>query len=854
MLGLTVDADDLPTTITCPKCRGNTLQLFDDILTNGVWFHCIGCAAHGDSITFGAEIWNISIQEAADKFVSAGLTTKTNADRRLIEYSRAIEKHRAANDFMLDAYGQLWDHGNDIITSRLRELGLRYETAINIELVGVAQKPQIDAIAKALNRQKAGRYTLNTPGIVFPFFDLPGRLSGFLIVQYDGHLTRQSFIQVNAQKRGKTHAGYYLLPALYTGAHPTLKQNQFISDDVFWVTKLQAAALTRNGKLLPAVGSYANTEVTSFGAPLAANDDGKNRIFHGVALTPTLASRAATARGYLSTARLDLNNPSLQQLATIKQNAKTWKTALIESFKTKPKAAAESFARRLTIPAEKITKLFEDNKEVIPFDIATSVTASIEAAQIADTPSRTSRRITERTTGWWTHTGRHVCNVRPIIEEVVHLDDGESFYKGVIHTETATYQFEERAKKIENTGLLAYARLVLADEGELVIFNNRWNAAGLNIALRLHPPKITRVTNKYGWDANSNTFRFCQYALDHQGEIKPHTTLKPIYDKLKDFAPPELIGPDRLDSLTAPTADNIFVWLFTASVLSNLLAVVLRSPVTALALSGAQIEKARDLAANLGCATELIPPSARKRTITALWDQLPQTAWPTLFSGVFNQDMLSLWAPGYFNQPLILGVNKAAQAVLPGYDWHTIAAEPSLAAQDYTPIREILPAYIQYVLQNKAEIIKTRQITTLAVLKNLHSWLRLVYAKTFNLELAITLLITPDKAHTALARELNAAINDDKIAVLPLPRQWRQPQNYFLKTTEYWWLNRWAVERYFRYAKSPTPNWIAFVARLQENGAFIDEQVVNGNPGLLVQPSWFENCCQRNLIVQKETG
>lgn len=855
-LRLSVKTDELPATVTCPKCRHDTLQLFDDILTNGVWFHCINCRAAGDIVTFGAQIWNISLPEAADKFVELGLTAKTEVSRRLIEYGRAVDCQTAAGDFLLDVYAQIWNHNNDIIASRLREIGIRHETATDHDLVGVAHPDQLRNLCCALGRQRHSFLKTRAPSIIFPFFDLPGRLSGFLAVQYDAdNKSQQTFIPVSRSRRGIINAGYYLLSTLYAPPVKPLNTNQFISDDVFWVTKMQTAALTQHGKLLPIAGTYSGPDADSLGAVVAANlPQNTTKIFHGVTLTPNIVSRACTARGYVSTAPVQQNLVNMQQLAQIKASAKTWRTALRKFFQAVRPETAESFTKRLTISAEKINAFLADNADVVAFDVVTSVTSTVENAQTVDTPKRTGRRVIERRTGWWSHTGRHISNVRPVITEILQLTDGSCFYRGYVHTETETYEFEEAAKTIETAGLLAYCRLLLAAQEKLVLFDAPWNAGSLNTALRLHPPKITRITNTYGWDEPTQTFRFCQYALDPAGNVQPHTTVKKAYDPLKDFEWPGIANPGKVHAFTTPTTDNIFTWLVSAVTLANLLAPVFRKPASSLALNPNQIEVAKILGRALGCAIEIIPPDTQKRQIVACWNELECGTWPQMFFGLFNADQLSGWAPSYFDRPIVAGVNTAATASLCSYGWYAIDAEPALTGNDYGALRELVPAYIQKVLQNRAEIIKTNKSFPQAILRDLHAWLAAVYGKTFNLELATTRLITPANAHTAIARELHAAIDDDKIAVLPLPRKRKQTQNYFLKTPECWWLNRWAIERHFKYAKSPPPNWIAFANLLSDHHAFLDEKIVNGNPGILVPANWFENCRRNTVLVKKETG
>lgn len=852
---MSVQNDALPVTTTCPKCQNNTLQLFDDILTNGVWFHCISCRAHGDIITFSAQIWNIPIPEAADKFANLGLVAKTTVSRRLIEYSRAVTCQRAAADFVFDAYSQLWNHNDEIIACRLRELGVRQETATDIDIVGVAHPDQIRSLCAELGRRRNNFLRASTPSIIFPFYDMPGRLTGVLAVQYTSNKAQHTFIPLSGQRRRAVNAGYFLLDTLYAPPSKPLMHNQFISNDVFWVTKMQLAVITQHGKTIPIAGTHTGEDAISFGEPLAANDLYKtNKIFHGVTITPSLVSNACAARGYVSTALVRQELTPMQQLAQIKTTANTWRRALRDFLKRVKPETGKSVLNRLTIASDKINAFVAENKDVIKFDLVASAPAAFEDAQALNTPRGSKRKITERNSGWWSQSGRHISNVRPVIEEILQLSDGSCFYRGYVHYEQETYEFEESAKTIEKLGLLAYARLLLSGNEKLVLFDSQWNNRSLNIALQLHPPKLTRITNTYGWDATNQSFRFCQYTLDNTGDPLPHKTAKNTYDKLKDFEWPGLVAPNKLHALTTPTEENMFTWLFTAIALSNLLAPVARQNSSSLALCPSQYDAAKALGRALGCNTEMIAPETPRHQMVKIWNNFDCGHWPAMFFGLFSADQLGMWAPSYFDRPLILGVNEPAVASLCSYGWYGITATPTVTTTDYSALRAILPAYIQKVLQNKPGIIKTNTHIIDAVLQNLHEWLQNVYGTTFSLELAKKFLSTPNTAHTAISRVLHDAIADNKIAVLPLPRKRTQTQDYFLKTPEWWWLNRWAINRYFKYAKSPPPNWIAFANLISNDSALIDEKVVYGNPGLLVESRWFDNCRPNDVLVKEDIG
>jgi hypothetical protein len=853
-VGVAPETHDFPATVVCPKCQQKALRIFDDVLTDGPWLSCDACSVHGDIITFAAYFWNISLLEAFTKFADRGLLNENDANRVLGDYERRIRCHDAADAFWADARAQIWNHNSDVVACCLRELGLRHEVREHYGLVGVAHQDQINKMYEAAGRQKPRRIADGEPSIVFPFYDLPGRLSGFLVRQYgEFNTARQSFIPLTNARNRLPEAGYFLLNTALAPEHPVLKTTQIISDSPLWALKTQCQHLLKHSTPLPVMASYSGPEAESFGAVLGGMPPA-TRVFHSVALSPELISRACRAKGYVSTAAIR-HKPPMVDIAAIRAGAKTWQDALAPALVGAPEIAAENFAKRLTVPHDKLHTFFNKYPDQFSQEFRERVLTSIKLARAAPTRCVREAVVVERDHGWWTHTGRKICNVQPKITEVLQFSNGKSVYRGVVRVGSKEYEFEEASSVVERLGLFGYVRTVLAPHDIMVIFSRLWNANSAMLAMQLHPPKVTAVSSLCGWDENTNTFRFAEYELTNTGDVRRAAYIRKT-PQSKDFPEPTPVATLPLRNLLTDAHENSVVWGLTAAVVSNLVAPMLQKDYEAVCVdTGNEIVLTR-IADALYCATVSFAATKSHSSVYARLNKLTDAiTWPIVCRGLFNDDAIAACAPRFFNRALVICGRSAANASLTSYGWTRILAHPAATNFDATLLRDVVPAYIQHVLQTKTTMFRTPAHLIGAVLTDLHTWLRTVYGATFNLPHANTLLRPPGCAHSEIMQEISAAVSTGKIDILPQHRRREQSGNYFVRKKDQIWLNRRAIERYFYMVHSPAPNWSAVVDLLQQDNVYIEERIEFNKPGVVVRAAWFEKFLSAHKIAQhKEIG
>jgi hypothetical protein len=858
-LGVAPDQLAFPAVVSCPLCQKNTLHLFDDSTTNGIWLYCNSCLAHGDIITFGAALWNTTPAAAVARFIELTALKPAENDNPANEYARVVERFEKFEQFWFDAEAQIWGHHDDVIACRLQELGV-YPEINAAGLVGVAYKEQIDSLQRFVRRPLLSTVRENGASLVFPYYDLPGRLTGFLVVQYDEKFTaKQNFIALNQYRRGRPEAGYFLLRAALLPATEPLKSTQFVVDDPMWALSMQCEMLRRGLTLLPVMASYTGVEANSWGGSWCSFNP-VPRIFQSHTVSPELISRAANARGYVAVVAQNqrlknrLATDAMSRLVSIRKNAETWQTRLTSALGQMSEIAAHSFATRLTIPTDKLvpflTKIGKNFSPGFADRVLTHVKTSKNITPAVPQPWQ--RTVIPKTDGWWSVTNHHICDANIVINKITQADDGEKTYTGTIYLDGAEIPFTDDAGKIERAGLLAYAAGVVAGHKKVMLYDSRWNSRSHLIAIGLSKPELVCVSNRLGWDERASVFRFANYELAADGT--PSAPIQPgEKNKHAIFPEPVIVAPPAIRQFLTPSPENAFVWAVVATVTANLIAPVLRREPVATGTTSAGFPAAAGIAAALGCRHQRIDILRRASASAAAYARTADLEWPVTVASVFDAASLSPTIPRCHNRPALVCVTPTTATVAPTYGWQIItgSADPK---SDFSPLAYVLPAYIQRALRQRMRISLTNSLTALAVLEDMYNWLRETYDAAFQLEYARNHLITQNEADTAFFAELRAAVLGGALAVLPRPRKVGQPGNYIVRKKTHWWLNQHAIDRYFYDRKAIAPNWVWLVKLLTHREVFGGEEAVRNMPGILVDTDWCDQYLLPAADLARDTG
>ena len=835
-LGIPFEGTSFPAILNCPFCGKSTLYAFDYAAREDVWFNCTACAARGNIITLAAQIWNIDAHSAISRLLESGLTHGGH-DEDIVDLIKLSNKQKNAELFWETASAQTWTHADDATLHRYREFGISKEIPCE-GMVGTATGEQLADLYASFNRAWPRGLRNTQPATVLPYYDLPGHFSGFLVLQTSRQMeTTQVFLPVQYMPTIRPDAGYFMLNNALLPAHPVLKDTLFLVNDPAWVLQAQTTQLRHDATLLPICGTYSGKEAVSHGTSLH-NFKHSKKLFSGAELTPEIVSQAANAPGYacvpppeglmLSASPLK----TMRRLNAIYRSAKTWQTVLEAELKKLEPAAAVNFANRLNINRNKLQAFLRTRTELTEtaiFEILSKVvphySVELGSSGFAD--------IIERDDGWYTPSGMEITTCSPRITRIIYTQNGEKYYEGYVKKQDVVVEFFATAQVIEKIGLLTYSEQLLAAKNILVISATRWNRRAVNVALRLHPPEVLKISDKIGWDDQAREFRFSTYSISNDGEIIPPKCPQLQSGKQFDFPEPTTAAPFEINDFLTPSHENAFVWTIVSCVFANFLAPVMGVPQNAVAVPQDVYDTVTDIGRALCCE---ICPASKHRVVTKKTTDNSLM----LMAKTGKQTELKYIIVKWLQRPLFLNLPPAGILAALSYGWMGVEApENPLPKIDYGVLKFVAPTYVQRVLRSRIGLAGSGSRLVRSILRDMHKWFDATYGRTFNLAAAERYIIEPDSAHIVLMNELNNAISSGHLDVMPRHRLARQKQNYILRANDYWWINKRAVEEYL-VKNCIAPDWKALLNCFSSEGVFCGEETVNGTRWFLFDKVWCD--------------
>lgn len=834
-----------PTITKCPSCNQDTLHLFDDVVIEGAWLYCPTCQITGDILTFAAELWKSTVYDAAEPFIDAGLILRTDADRTLANYIRAVQKRKAAAALWREAQQQLWNHHDEIIADKLRILGASDQLPGCADFVGVAHFDQIEQFCRDAGKRPPKPLRNKAPMLVLPYYDLPGRESGILCVQYtESERPRKHFLNLNPHSTRRPDAGYWGLHTALSKTWDAIKNAYFVLDDPLAALSLQLGQLRYGQAPLPLAGAYCGPEAASIGLTLPAAT-ANPKFISGVGLTPELISMAANARGYVCShaSQLHTQTPTptrvLKHLANSRKTATTWGDALKTVAQQSGELALVAFCAKLIVEPEKLQKTLQKFEAHIPAKTRDKILAAVKIPLAGPAGTRQRWKIIARNGAWYTVVGKEIVNGQIAITKIIQTPEHKKYYEGFIDVAGQRIPFFESDAQISRIGLLSYASEICAQRGLALLFDRGWNRRALNVAMELYSPEVLYISDAIGWDDATGEFRFQNYSVHSDGSLsfQPET---PLHKRKVIFPAPSDGLPLTLNKLLGAEHEKTLVWNLFAFFIAELLAPAANKDHHALVLPANTFLTARQLAQALNCPhRELLTPAVRGtgRSIGSAAAKTPD--WPTLISHGINDQYLAHSIPRYTQHPIWLRGTELTAAVATSYGWHSVSGGLAGVLDDGgTALAALVPRYIQHALRQRGCLGSGNWLEN--VLNDVHAWLTHTYGVAFNLDHAKNQRLVPALAHRYLARCLYDWAQTGLLDVLPRPRRRDQPNNYLLLTPKTLWINQKAVDRLTTQKSGLAFNWLQIIALLNKQGVFFGEEILHNTlPGFLISADWY---------------
>ena len=464
--------------------------------------------------------------------------------------------------------------------------------------------------------------------LVVPYWDLPGRICGYVYIGREGKL--ETDFLYKGLIRESREAGLAMLPALLDGAHPTFGMTKFIMTDLDIAIRFHARHGRDHVRALPLGaswddGSYVTNEIWRCFHP-------QNLVFWGVDKLRVIdqARRANGSVSQLTTTRTEIetnlrNYTPVEWLERIRFSAVPWAAAL------------EAYISKMDDPAidEVLLKLSLRDRELAKFiagcspEMQEKLKFVTENKRYANRVQFEGRWIFENADGWHLAKSEEcISNAVVRIEQVLTTLDGKSYYRGNVRFNGESYPFTEKCSTLDR-GMLTWAQSYLRDHCRAGVseFYPSWNRKSIHLAIKFSDPEYAQGVEVIGWDAVNRQFNFPKFAIKAGGEVT--TDFACLFDNpqvpARELLPPSGVPRRHIEDLSVRNDETQIFWATTACVAANIVAGAVNRNRCPIILSGdGAIGVGMTSAVRLGCVPVVNRTTERDGLIPA---QLPENRW-----------------------------------------------------------------------------------------------------------------------------------------------------------------------------------------------------------------------------------
>lgn len=470
--------------------------------------------------------------------------------------------------------------------------------------------------------------------LVIPYWDLPGRICGFLCIGREGRCYEDwHYVKTTAWSR---EAGLGMLPMLLQGDHKKLGNTKFIFTDPEVTLRFHVKNTHVTSAHLPLACTWSSPNSTTRDVWSWFNRD--NLIFWGPDQLLTL-KQAKQANGRVSLYDVDYANilqntgnlSPVERLSRMKMLSVPWQSALHAYISDESDLRVEEALLEL----ELVGRHLADFIATCPLDIQERLSQFMPGNRVCKQVIFESRNIIEREDGWYLQkTNEQLCNGIVRIEQVLTTESRKSYNQGVIIFNGKEYPFTAPAKDMDR-GMFEWVRNYLRDEVKAGIFEYypSWNVRSVHLALKFHTPETTSGVDIIGWDETNHQFNFPKFSIRAGGEISTDFTC--LYNRLRvpgrQLAIPDKIPRNEIQVLTECNPETAIVWATAACIIANLIAPAVNRNHAPILLNGEGAQSiGEDAAGLLGCLSVRLNNASER--LEALRDTFGAYRWPVVIS------------------------------------------------------------------------------------------------------------------------------------------------------------------------------------------------------------------------------
>ncbi len=762
----------LPTLTSCPICRANNqLLILLDGAVGGEWAFCRECKFAGDMITLAAQAWKLGIRNTLRK-----MAAQANIDPSIGDPCAAdiYDSVYYTQWLQIENFWQSCQRAHVTAeTSGLRMLQQRFGAARVTEewthragrFLGSCFKRDVDATfnpkrygnwEEVKSKRSGGYYSQIFKGpkwnelLVVPFYDLPGRICGFL------YIGRDASIETDYLYKSTVHeardGGLAMLSSLMEGPHNHFGHAKFVFTDVDIALRFHVRHSKDHNRMLPLAatwddGNHITHSVWDWFHPT-------NLIFWGVHRLKTIV-QARKANGMVSTlniTRIELdtnmrNYSPVEWLDRIRVKAIPWVSALQEYLTPLDDLAIDEAFLLLDLRGQELTTFIAGCEPTL----RDRLQYISEHKSFANKIKFESHWVHEKEDGWYLEKqDERISNAVVHIENVLTTLDNRSYYRGSIKFNGQSYPFTEKATTLSR-GMLEWAQAYLRDHAKagLSTFYPSWNKKSIQLAIDFSRPKYAQGVEVMGWDQLNRQFNFPQFAIQPGGEIT--TDFSCLFDNdmlpARDLPPPGMFPRKHIDDLSERNDETQIFWATAACVAANIVSGAVNRNQLPIILSGEGAQGVGCSAASrLGCLT--IPTQTLRHgqpVPRQLQSPKEVCGWPSVMAGVLDPSQFD-WLDQEQAKNCIFNLQAMAGKVL------AIRGRANLIVQQrklgslqllHHAAPYVLPNYIQDLYQRNIFLPDEQPDLARDVLHDMASWFDRIGGDRESVEAAIQVMHTP---------------------------------------------------------------------------------------------------------------
>ena len=725
---------------------------------------CQNCDFANDMIALAAAVWKLGIAETLVKLsqqahISTSIGAAKAIDRHL-QYFNKAEKTKELFKKSRDVFVAQEEKGlrnlqeqvgayREFDQPALRRLS-RFVGGATVELAW----SHLDTnhyeynIIRKTRKQANKRWRKLQAGsgwddlLLIPTWNLPGRISGFIVIGRHGD-RRYDWFYANCAIGDDP--GLAMLPALFANKDRV----KYIFHDVDIALRFHARQSRNSSAPLPIAATW---------------DDGKYKtsdiwkwfsadtlVFWGLDPLESIA-QACQANGKVSLfvpTEADQNNNYAKRhpqtwLSLIKRKAVPWKSALRQQLPDMSNTEIEAFLNRIDLTGNDLMRFIKG----CDAQLVKRLRKVDRDRKYATAITHFNKQIYQTKNGWFIkETNEQICDMVVRIDKVL-TTKGKNYYQGRVRFRGEYYDFVGPCDELD-TGLFDWLTRYLRDTlnvGMPYVAPGWTKAKGVKLAMAFYKPGVEKGIDTVGWDSHLSQFNFNDFSVKPGGYTSSES---PVFNS--DVTPaqtavvPELF-PQKLKQVLCHRNDEVRTfWATAACVIANIIAPAVNRNRSTICLDGVGAKFIGAATARcLGCVA--VPACADTSTILS---RITEHNWPVLLPANIPPDLL---LREHYMQNCILQYPWVTNRML-AINGDAVVVSYSDTLGDIGKCWEaapyVIPHYLKWLCGKHLELPKGHKNFVLQVVDSLNAWFKDIGHQNRSICMAKQFILTPENFSVA---------------------------------------------------------------------------------------------------------